>query len=69
MRLGTNNCLFLQITDPMKQHVSELAKQLRIERQELSCLLQQLSKIAFDQDFIEQVLAINENINDLSADN
>lgn len=59
----------MQITDPMKQHVSELAKQLRIERQELAGLLQQLAKIAFDQDFIEQVLAINENINDLSADN
>lgn len=53
----------------MQQHVSELAKQLRIDEQELAGLLRALAQIAFDQDFIEQVLAINENINDLSADN
>lgn len=46
-----------------------MAKQLRIEEKELNGMLRGLAKIAFDQDFIEQVLAINENINDLSADN
>lgn len=53
----------------MQQHVSELAKQLRVGEQELGGLMKSLAKIAFDQDFLEQVLAINENINDVSADN
>lgn len=53
----------------MKVHVTELAKQLRIQEQELAGLLRSLAQIAFDQEFIKQVLAINENINDLSADN
>lgn len=53
----------------MQNHVKELSKQLRIAEDELTGLLRQLARVAFDQDFIEQVLAINENINDLSADN
>lgn len=53
----------------VKQHVSELAAQLRIAEPELAELLRTLAHIAFDQDFIEMLLAINENINDLSADN
>lgn len=59
----------LQIPEAIKQHVSELAKQLRIDGKELTGLMRSLAQIAFDVDFLEQVLAINENINDLSADN
>lgn len=53
----------------MQGHVAELAQQLRMDHEELEALLRNLAEIAFDADFLAQLLAINENINDLSADN
>lgn len=65
----TVTVFLFQIPAVMTQHLTELSKQLRIEQAELTGLVRSLAKIAFDQDFIEQVLAINGHITDLSADN
>lgn len=51
------------------EHLNLLAPQLRIELDTLIGMLQNLSSIVSDTDFIKQSLAINDYIGIMSADN
>lgn len=61
--------IYLQIPDNILEHLKILAQQLRMSEIELTSTLQDLAKISTDSDFLKQVLAINEEITDMSADN
>lgn len=50
-------------------HVNFLSAQLRMTKPELCQLLKSLSNAMADQDFIHQVLEVNDNISAMSADN
>lgn len=51
------------------EHIEKLAPQLKFTTDELVDLLKSIAGVVLDQDFINQVLIINENINEMSADN
>lgn len=51
------------------EHIEQLAPQLKFTTDELLDLLKSISEVVLDQDFITQVLNINHNINEMSADN
>ncbi|XP_055692053.1 uncharacterized protein LOC129795053 isoform X1 [Lutzomyia longipalpis] len=59
----------IKLPETVAGHVKNLAKQLRMEFEELLELLQDLADVAADQDFVQQTLAINETITEMSADN
>lgn len=50
-------------------HLDQLAAQLRMTGDDLTLLLRSLHDVMVDQSFVKQVLAINEEITDMSADN
>lgn len=50
-------------------HIEQLSSQLHIDIPDLIKLLKSLYEIMCDQDFIKQVLAINDDITLMSADN
>lgn len=50
-------------------HLEPLSVQLKIEKRDLILLLKSLTTIIYDQDFIKQMLAINDSITLMSADN
>lgn len=53
----------------MMVHINYLSVQLRMDKSELCQLLKSLSVAMADQDFIRQVLEINDQITEMSADN
>lgn len=61
--------LFIQIPENVKVHLNHLAPQLRLSVTEITDLLKSLSNVVNDQDFVKQVLAINDLITVISADN
>ncbi|XP_058055420.1 uncharacterized protein LOC131206854 [Anopheles bellator] len=58
-----------KIPDPVLVHLENLAPQLRMEVNELIDLMGGLCESIHDTDFVAQVLEINSDINELSADN
>ncbi|XP_052862512.1 uncharacterized protein LOC128269169 [Anopheles cruzii] len=58
-----------KIPDPVWVHLENLAPQLRMELNELIDLMGGLCESIHDSDFVAQVLEINSDINELSADN
>ena len=63
-------CLFhTQIPDPVLAHLENLAPQLRMKLGDLIDLMVDLAESVHDVEFVQQVLEINNNINELSADN
>lgn len=55
--------------DGLRQHLVQLADQLRMKTGELTALLRSLHDVMVDQAFVKQVLDINDEINEISADN
>lgn len=53
----------------MQQHLSKLAPQLNMKENELTELCKSLADVINDQDFIQQLLTINEEIGVMSAEN
>ena len=53
----------------MQQHLEKLAPQLNMSLKELMKLLTSLTDVVMDQDFIKQLLAINDDIGNMSAEN
>uniref|UniRef100_A0A182MT99 Uncharacterized protein n=1 Tax=Anopheles culicifacies TaxID=139723 RepID=A0A182MT99_9DIPT len=58
-----------KIPDPVLAHLQNLAPQLRMKLGELIDLMVDLAESVHDVEFVQQVLEINNNINELSADN
>lgn len=58
-----------QIPDNVMEHIEQLAPQLEFTTEELVDLLKSIAGVVLDQDFITQVLNINDTINEMSADN
>uniref|UniRef100_A0A1I8M9J1 Uncharacterized protein n=1 Tax=Musca domestica TaxID=7370 RepID=A0A1I8M9J1_MUSDO len=58
-----------KIPENVQQHIEKLAPQLNMSIKELSRLLTSLAEAVMDQGFIQQVLAINEDIGNMSAEN
>ncbi|XP_040170284.1 uncharacterized protein LOC120904398 [Anopheles arabiensis] len=57
------------IPDPVLAHLENLAPQLRMKLGDLIDLMVDLAESVHDVEFVQQVLEINNNINELSADN
>ena len=53
----------------MQQHLEKLAPQLNMSLKELMKLLTSLAEVVMDQDFIKQLLVINDDIGNMSAEN
>lgn len=51
----------------MAQHLSRLAPQLKMPLQELTELCKSLAEVVTDQNFVSQVLAINDDIGNMSV--
>lgn len=60
---------FLQIPEAMMNHLVNLSAQIRLSKSDLCDLLKSLNNIMSDRDFIKQLLAINDHITVMSADN
>lgn len=58
-----------KIPENVLSHLQKLAPQLNMEYSDLLELCTSLAEAVTDQDFIKQVLAINDDINSMSADN
>lgn len=58
-----------KIADNVSLHLEHLAQQLNINSIELLDIIKSLAEVVADQDFVTQVLHINEHINEMSADN
>lgn len=58
-----------KIPDNVQQHFSKLAPQLNMKEKELTELCKSLADVINDQDFIQQLLSINEDIGVMSAEN
>lgn len=50
-------------------HLDNLAEQIRLSKQDLCTLLKSLCDTMSDRDFIKQLLAINDHVTAMSADN
>jgi hypothetical protein len=61
--------VFIQIPETVMAHVTQLAPQLRMDVAELVELLCSMAQLMMDHDFVKQILAINDSINSMSADN
>lgn len=53
----------------MMHHLENLSAQIRVGKMELCTLLKSLYDILSDRDFVKQLLAINDHITSISADN
>lgn len=69
MWISKINVIVLKIPAAMMEHLKQISDQLRMDQKTIVEILQGLARIAFDQDFIQQVLDINENITEMSAEN
>ncbi|XP_055373160.1 uncharacterized protein LOC129606706 [Condylostylus longicornis] len=58
-----------KIPDHVTTHIEQLAPQLNIDKIELLDIFKSIAEVVTDQDFIKQVLSINDDINEMSADN
>uniref|UniRef100_A0A6P4EBI0 Uncharacterized protein LOC108041937 n=1 Tax=Drosophila rhopaloa TaxID=1041015 RepID=A0A6P4EBI0_DRORH len=58
-----------KLPDYVGQHLSRLAPQLKMPLQELTELCKSLADVVTDQNFIGQVLAINDDIGNMSVEN
>ncbi|XP_017073041.2 uncharacterized protein LOC108109147 [Drosophila eugracilis] len=58
-----------KLPDYVAQHLSRLAPQLKMPLQELTELCKSLAEVVTDQNFISQVLAINDDIGNMSVEN
>lgn len=58
-----------QFPDHIQHHLEKLAPQLNMSQLELDTILRSLIQIIMDEDFIGQVLAINDDISNMSAEN
>lgn len=58
-----------QIPEAMMNHLENLSAQIRLNKSELCALLKSLCDVMSDRDFIKQLLAINDHITAMSADN
>ncbi|XP_017050978.2 uncharacterized protein LOC108094741 isoform X1 [Drosophila ficusphila] len=58
-----------KLPDYLVQHLSRLAPQLKMPLQELTDLCKSLAEVVLDQSFISQVLAINDDIGNMSVEN
>ncbi|KAM7343603.1 uncharacterized protein ACRADG_010586 [Cochliomyia hominivorax] len=58
-----------KLPDHVHQHLEKLSPQLNMPLKELIKLLASLAEAVMDQDFITQVLAINDDIGNMSAEN
>ena len=59
----------MQIPEIVLIHLENLAPQLRIELPELIDLMAKLAELVDDGEFVAQILEINDNINEMAADN
>lgn len=50
-------------------HLNYLSAQLRMNQQDLCLLLKSLAEAVVDQDFIRQVLEVNDHISEMSENN
>lgn len=57
------------IGDQLLAHLDQLAEQLRLPAGDLCELMAELHDTMADQSFVQQVLAINDDITEMSADN
>lgn len=53
----------------MMNHLDNLSAQIRLSKSDLCVLLKSLCDTMSDRDFIKQLLAINDHITAMSADN
>ncbi|GAB0098579.1 uncharacterized protein DMENIID0001_143310 [Sergentomyia squamirostris] len=60
---------YVKLPENIAGHVIQLSKQLRMEFDELLELLFDLADVVADVDFVQQTLAINDTITEMSADN
>lgn len=58
-----------QIPEAIMNHLNYVSAQLRMSKSDLCHLLKSLNEAVSDQEFIKQVLDINDNITAMSADN
>ncbi|KNC23401.1 hypothetical protein FF38_00765, partial [Lucilia cuprina] len=58
-----------KLPDQVQQHLEKLSPQLNMPLKELTQLLGSLAEAIMDQDFITQVLNINDDIGNMSAEN
>lgn len=58
-----------KIPDNVTSHLHQLAPQLNLDTDELLDILKSLAEVVTDQDFVKQVLAINDDIDVMSSDN
>lgn len=58
-----------KMPDNILAHLENLAPQLRMEQSELATLMGDLAESVHDVEFVKQVLEINNNITEMSADN
>lgn len=58
-----------QIPEVMMNHLKNVSAQIRMSETDLKALLKSLCVALSDQDFIKQLLSINDHINTISADN
>uniref|UniRef100_A0A1A9WXJ6 Uncharacterized protein n=1 Tax=Glossina brevipalpis TaxID=37001 RepID=A0A1A9WXJ6_9MUSC len=58
-----------KIPDQVQHHLEKLAPQLNMKQRELAKLLLSLAEVIMDQSFIDQVLAINDDIGNMTTEN
>ncbi|EDW79752.2 uncharacterized protein Dwil_GK17849 [Drosophila willistoni] len=58
-----------KLPDSIVQHLTKLAPQLRLPLPELTDLCKSLAEVVTDQNFISQVLSINDDIGNMSVEN
>lgn len=57
------------LSDALRQQLDQLADQLRMTADDLTELLRSVHDVMVDQAFVKQVLEINDDIDEISADN
>lgn len=58
-----------KVPDNVQQHLNKVAPQLNMNAKELTDLCKSLAEVVNDQDFVRQLLGINEDIGIMSAEN
>lgn len=59
----------MQIPETMMNHLENLSAQIRLNKSDLCALLKTLCETVSDREFIKQLLAINDHVTAMSADN
>jgi hypothetical protein len=58
-----------KIPDSVKAHIEQLAPQLQFDTETLVNILHDIAEVIYDENFVKQVLAIEDLITEISADN